>query len=189
MIQAVQASAIELTGSQERVTWKIGDSYAEIFSAIWRSWELPGATAGSKSLAAAVKSDDSVYQLAGLCLRPGYRSLKQSSFDRTGGNAMRGRSRRARPKKFSAQRARRDHSYLVHHRRQQPLPSEGNRSANVLGWAVEAQRRSAGWRFLRIESRRIQSLSICVSQLLFGQGIELLLCDAISQIRTNYSHQ
>ena len=46
-----------------------------------------GAATGSKSLAAAVASDDSVYQLPEYACAQSYRSLKQSSYDRTGGNS------------------------------------------------------------------------------------------------------
>jgi hypothetical protein len=45
-----------------------------------------GAATGSKSLAAAVTSDDSPYQLPEYACAQSYRSLKQSSYDRTGGN-------------------------------------------------------------------------------------------------------
>jgi hypothetical protein len=46
-----------------------------------------GAATGSKSLAAAVTGDDGVYQLPEYACAQSYRSLKQSSYDRTGGNS------------------------------------------------------------------------------------------------------
>ena len=58
-----------------------------------------GAATGSKSLAAAVTGDDSPYQLPEYACAQSYRSLKQSSYDRTAVTATHGPLLRARPRR------------------------------------------------------------------------------------------
>ena len=85
-----------------------------------------------------------------------YRSLKQSSYDRTGGN----RDSWSIPAGgvqggFPRRRRRRHQPHLVHHRRAQRASSEGTGAARLLGRQRQAQRGNADRRFLRPESRPI----------------------------------
>ena len=79
-------------------------------------------------------------------------SLKQSSFDRTGGNGDYWQiTAGGMQEVFNADRAGRDYAHLVHHRRAQRRSSEGTGAARLLGRQREAQHRGADRRFLRAE--------------------------------------
>ena len=119
-----------------------------------------------------------------------YKSLKQSSFDRSGGNADSWPiAPGATQELFNSSRAGRHHAHLVHHRRREFKPSQGNRDSRLLGRKSQAQHRSAGGRFLRPESRPVFRLPIGVSELLVNQSPELVLRHAISQIGAAHGHQ
>ena len=98
-----------------------------------------------------------------------YKSLKQSSFDKTGGNSDRWPIAAGGVQEvFNAHRSRRDHPHLVHHCRPRRRPSQGNRPARLLGRQRQAQRRGPGGRFLRPQSRELPDLPVAVPGLLAG---------------------
>ena len=112
-----------------------------------------------------------------------YKSLKQSSYDTTGGN---GDSWPIAPgavrEVFNAARTRHHHAHLVHHCGPQRQSFEGNRSARILGRQRKAQRGSSRRRFLRVEPRRVRDLRIRLSRLFARQVAQLLLRDAVQKI-------
>ena len=74
-----------------------------------------GAVVGSRPLAAAVKGADE-YRLPEYACAQDYRSLKQSSFDRTGGTHFVANRTRRDERGLQFRGTGRDHSHLVHDR-------------------------------------------------------------------------
>ena len=118
------------------------------------------------------------------------RSLKQSSYDRTGGN------RDSWPiapggvqEVFNATGRRRDHAHLVHDRGAEQRSLEGTGAARLLGRQRQAQRGSAGGRFLRAEPGALPDLRIAVSGVLAGPLAELLFRHAVQAVGAIHGDQ
>jgi len=76
-----------------------------------------------------------------------YKSLKQSSYDRTGGNSDRWPVAAGPCRRCSTPPARRDHAHLVHYCGAQQRSSERAGAARLLGRQCQTQRRSPGGDF------------------------------------------
>ena len=113
-----------------------------------------------------------------------YRSLKQSSYDRTGGNSDRWPIAPGETQEVFQS----DGPGVITHiwftiAAPGPRPSQGDRAAHVLGRQLQAQRGNAGRRFLRPEPGAVQHLPVGISELLADPRAELLLLHAVPRNR------